>query len=162
MLYGKEYLTIVEVNSTLNSKELQRKHELKDDSNGDGLKAQYRSSKRDSNNRRSKYRSKYKRRYKYFMFHKEVHFKWDCPERKMFQEKNQESGDASVVSEWYDSADVLLATINETYKGWVLESGCSFHMSPNQDWLHDLNETEVGSVSLGNNKCCKIMGIVNL
>lgn len=67
-----------------------------------------------------------------------------------------------MASEGYDSADVLLAATNGTNKGWVLDSGYSFHMSSNREWFQDLTETEVGSVLLGNNKSWKIMGIGNV
>lgn len=67
-----------------------------------------------------------------------------------------------MASDGYDSADQLLVAVNETYKDWVLDSGCSFYVSPNRDWFHNLTKTEVGSVLLGNNKSFKIMGIGNI
>ena len=58
-----------------------------------------------------------------------------------------------------DSAEVLIVTTTESDKKWVLDSGCSFHMSPNKDWFETFNEVLEEQVLLGNNKCSEIKGI---
>ena len=42
---------------------------------------------------------------------------------------------------------------------WIMDSGCSFHMTPNKPWFEKFTELQGGSVLLGNNKPCKIQGI---
>ena len=42
---------------------------------------------------------------------------------------------------------------------WILDSGCSFHMTPNKSWFEELDEQVGVSVLLGNNKSCEITGI---
>lgn len=37
-----------------------------------------------------------------------------------------------------------------------MDSGCSFHMCPNQDWFENLEIKEGGQVLLGNNKTCRV------
>lgn len=54
MLYGKETLTMAQVKSALNTKELQRKADQPESSHGDGLTAKGRSQKRDNKSSRNK------------------------------------------------------------------------------------------------------------
>lgn len=163
MLYGKETLTIAEVKSALNSKELQRKHDNKDDLNGEGFMARGRTPKWESRNHRSRSHSKPRSKWKCFICHKEGHFKKDCPERKW---KNQENvkggGDAATVSDGYESSEVLLVAFSSPNKNWILDSGCSFHMCPTREWFHDFIDDETGYVLLGNNKECNIQGRGNI
>lgn len=76
MLYGKDSLTTAEIKAALNSKELQKNGESREESAGEGLVARGRPEKRDfksKNRARSKSRTK-----KCFLCHK-GHFKRDCP-----------------------------------------------------------------------------------
>lgn len=41
---------------------------------------------------------------------------------------------------------------------WILDSSCSFHMNPNKDWFESLAPTSEGSVLLGKNKHCSVLG----
>nr|KYP47740.1 Retrovirus-related Pol polyprotein from transposon TNT 1-94 [Cajanus cajan] len=46
------------------------------------------------------------------------------------------------------------------HKEWILVNfGCSFHMTPNKDWFKTYNQVDGGTVLLGNNKACKVIGI---
>ena len=40
-----------------------------------------------------------------------------------------------------------------------MDSGCTWHMTPNKNVFEELCEQDGGSVLLGNNKACKIAGI---
>ncbi|KAI5681938.1 hypothetical protein M9H77_03166 [Catharanthus roseus] len=42
---------------------------------------------------------------------------------------------------------------------WVLDSGCSFHMSPNKHWFSDFKTLNQGKLFMGNNQVCDIKGI---
>lgn len=55
------------------------------------------------------------------------------------------NGNATVVSDGYDSADVLVVAVSESNESWVLDSGCSFHMYPKRKWFRDLVEEETGT-----------------
>lgn len=45
-----------------------------------------------------------------------------------------------MVSDGYDSADVLVASSSNSGEEWILDSGCSFHMSPNRELFVTLTE----------------------
>ena len=76
----------------------------------------------------------------------------------MLAEKSSEKVDASVVSDGYNSSDVLVVSTTSSQDQSVMDSRCSYHMSPRNEWFLDFQETEGGCVLLGNNKACKIAG----
>lgn len=45
---------------------------------------------------------------------------------------------------------------------WILDSGCSFHMTPNKYWFQQLDESDGGRVLLGNNQECRVKGVGTL
>ena len=60
------------------------------------------------------------------------YFKKDCPKRKNKPKhlKNQ-SGDTIIVEEEvYESISVCIATNNKEKCKWILDLGCTIHMSP--------------------------------
>lgn len=73
---------------------------------------------------------------------KEGHFKKDCPEtNKKNSDKKVEHGDASVASnDGYETADALCVSEVESKDAWILDSGYTFHMTPNRDLLEDLHQ----------------------
>nr|GEV83527.1 retrovirus-related Pol polyprotein from transposon TNT 1-94 [Tanacetum cinerariifolium] len=105
LLYGRESLTLEDVLSSLNSCELKKKTDAKDD--GDGLYVRGRSDHRDNQGRGSS-RSKSKG----FGMH----------------------------SEGYDNGDLLMTMSEERFLEWIMDSGCSFHMTPRRDFLFDFKE----------------------
>ena len=59
-----------------------------------------------------------------------------------------------------DDGGVLVAT--HEYKGeneWILDSGCSFHMTPNKDLFTTYEIVDGGNVTMGNNATCKVVGL---
>ena len=160
-----------ELEAAIRSKEMELKHERKNGngagSNNEALNVRGRSDKRDGSKVRGKSRSKSTKldktdKSKFRCHHcKELgHFKREYLERmKKFKERKSDSGNASIASESFESAEVLIHSIAETQKEWILDSGCSFHMSPNKEWYLDLEKIESGTVLLGNNKAYKILGI---
>ena len=44
-------------------------------------------------------------------------------------------------------------------KDWILDTICTFHMSPNWDWFLTYKTLNYGDVLMGNNSSCKIVGI---
>ncbi|KAL8516313.1 hypothetical protein ACS0TY_014829 [Phlomoides rotata] len=84
------------------------------------------------------------------------HLKKDCPEKKG---NKCDTADAAVAEEGYNSAEVLTISADRMNDEWVLDSGCSFHMCPNECWFRDLEKLDGGSVLLGNDQSCKVQGI---
>jgi hypothetical protein len=55
---------------------------------------------------------------------------------------------------------VLLVTVyDDHYNKWVLVTACTFHMSLKRDWFANYELVNGGSVLMGNNVTCKIIGI---
>ncbi|KAH9649116.1 hypothetical protein KPL70_025868 [Citrus sinensis] len=158
LMYGRHTLSLDEVKSALNTKELQGKQDHLGVESGQGLTAKAKSDGKKK--KQGKYKEKPKD-LKCFLCHKEGHFKKDCPEKK-FKKKGQD-GDATVAEEeGYESVGVCIAT-DSKYRGkWVLDSGCTFHMSPYKSYFTDYYEYNGGRVMMGNNVVCKIMGIGNI
>ena len=42
---------------------------------------------------------------------------------------------------------------------WILDSGCTFHMSPFKDYFIEYHEFDGGRVMMGNNAMCRIISI---
>ncbi|KAK3020186.1 hypothetical protein RJ639_047130 [Escallonia herrerae] len=91
--------------------------------------------------------------------HKEGHYRKDCPERKGKKKDNSKTADAGVVEDNSDGADVLSVTINSSDGGWILDTGCSYHMCPNRDWFVTYRSFDGGKVLMGNDVACKVVGI---
>ncbi|KAG8501609.1 hypothetical protein CXB51_003912 [Gossypium anomalum] len=70
------------------------------------------------------------------------------------------SGEADVVEDYSDS-ELLVTSVNNSKvsEEWILDSGCTFHMSPNWDWFTTYETMSEGVVLMGNNASCKIAGV---
>ena len=162
LMYGRQTLSLDEVKSALNTRELQEKRQNLDQETGEGLTAKgqhYKKTKKKKKQGKAKDKNK---TLKCFQCHKEGHFKRDCLERKNKQHKEQrsENGDAAVVEEeGYESAGVLIASDVDQEGKWVLDSGCSFHMCPFKHQFSEYQEYDGGRVMMGNNAICRVIGI---
>lgn len=67
--------------------------------------------------------------------------------------------DIAVVADGYKSEDVLSVTAENCCDEWILNWGCSFHMTPNQGWFDSYKVIDGGKVLMGNNMACKVVGI---
>ena len=108
LMYGRQTLTLDEVKSALNTRELQIKQVHLENGTSEGLTA-----KVNADNKKKKGKSKSKNRdLKCFQCHKECHFKRDCPEKKNKpKDLRNYSGDAVLVEEeGSESAGVCVAT----------------------------------------------------
>ncbi|KAG8482498.1 hypothetical protein CXB51_024223 [Gossypium anomalum] len=77
------------------------------------------------------------------------------------EEKQPENfGEADVV-ENYSDGELLVTSVNDSKvsEEWILDSGCTFHMSPNRDWFTTYETVSEGFVLMGNNASCKIAGV---
>ncbi|GJY00694.1 hypothetical protein Tco_0358846 [Tanacetum coccineum] len=134
LLYGRKSLTLEDVLSSLNSRELKKMTDAKDD--GDGLYVRGRSDHRGSPKERLSKK-------------KPEEINWLC----------QEECGTGLHSEGYDNGDLLMAVSGERFLEWIMDSGDSFHMTPRRDLLFDFKEFNGGTVLLDNNRACAIMGI---
>nr|GEU44869.1 zinc finger, CCHC-type [Tanacetum cinerariifolium] len=109
LLYGRESLTLEDVLSSLNSRELKKMTDAKDD--GDGLYVKERSDHRDCPKRNKK-------------------------KSTSFVKKNAGQG-SGMHSKGYNNADLLMAVSEERFLEWIIDSGGSFHMTHRRDFLFD-------------------------
>ena len=84
--------------------------------------------------------------------------------RKVYHEHLKDHGgkyneDEDIVQDDFDSYDVLVVSISNSSKEWILNSGCTWHMNRNKDLFEELCELDGGYVFLENNKACKILGV---
>ncbi|GJZ40597.1 retrovirus-related pol polyprotein from transposon TNT 1-94 [Tanacetum coccineum] len=59
----------------------------------------------------------------------------------------------------YDDSELMMVMSGEALLDWIMNSGCSYHMTPMLDIFFDFLECFGGSVLLGDNKEYKISGI---
>ncbi|GJT27716.1 retrovirus-related pol polyprotein from transposon TNT 1-94 [Tanacetum coccineum] len=164
LLYGRESLTLEDVLSSLDSRELKKRIDAKDD--GDGLYVKGRSDNQGNQGRgssRSKSKGKGTYKLKCYICYFEDHLKKDCPKRNKkkstgFVKKIAGQG-SSMHSKGYDNGDLLMAVSEERFLEWIVDSSGSFHMTPRRDFLFDFKKFNGGTVLLGNNRACAIMGI---
>ena len=106
-------------------------------------------------------KEKMKRR-KCFYCKKTGHYIRDCVEKK--RDNKEKSRDAAVPSNessdgGYQSADLPVGSNGKIESQWVLDSSCSFHISPDKTLFHEYETIDGGRVLMGNHNACKIVGI---
>ncbi|KAG8496765.1 hypothetical protein CXB51_007998 [Gossypium anomalum] len=64
-------------------------------------------------------------------------------------------------SEDYSNSELLVTSVNNSKVSdeWILDSGCTFHMSPNRDWFTTYETMSERVVLMENNVSCKITGV---
>ncbi|GJV01111.1 hypothetical protein Tco_1334680 [Tanacetum coccineum] len=161
LLYGREALTLEDVMATLYSKEIKERSKAKGD-DGEGLYVGGRTDRRDSRQSRGKSRSKSQGgRLKYYFCQSEDHLKRNCPKNNhkkstgYVKKDDQPSSNGSI----YDDFEAMTMMSAEALLDLIMDSGCSYHMTPRLDILFDFMESDGGSVLLGDNRECKIRGI---
>ncbi|KAG8492823.1 hypothetical protein CXB51_010147 [Gossypium anomalum] len=84
--------------------------------------------------------------------------KREAANQKGKQPKN--FGKADVVED-YSNGELLVTSVNNSKvsEEWILNSGCTFHMSSNRDWFTTYKTMSEGVVLMGNNTSCKIAGV---
>ncbi|KAG8500580.1 hypothetical protein CXB51_002706 [Gossypium anomalum] len=72
----------------------------------------------------------------------------------------ENSSEADFVED-YNDGELLVAFVNDSKvsEEWILDSGCTFHMSPNRDWFTTYKTVFKGVILMGNNASCKIAGV---
>ncbi|KAG8475264.1 hypothetical protein CXB51_032125 [Gossypium anomalum] len=180
ILYSRESLTVDEVYDSLTSYDKMKHLVVKPDSQGEGLIVRGRQDRNTDDDRgrtqernhrgKSNGRSKSSNRGKTCNFcKKKGHIKSECYKlqnkikREAANQKGKQpenSGEADVVED-YSDGELLVASVNDSKvsEEWILDSGCTFHMSPNRDWFTTYETVSEGVVLMGNNASCKIAGV---
>ena len=63
------------------------------------------------------------------------------------------------ISDGYESAEGLTISKLSSRDEWVLDSRCTFHMTPRRDWLQNFKKIKERKVLMGNDQSCNIVGI---
>ncbi|KAG8499371.1 hypothetical protein CXB51_005830 [Gossypium anomalum] len=149
ILYSRESLTVDEVYDSLTSYDKMKHLVVKPDSQGEGLIVRGRQDRNTDDDRgRTQERN----------HHATNKIKREVANQKGKQPEN--SGEADVVED-YSDGELLVASVNDSKvsEEWILDSGCTFHMSPNRDWFTTYETVSEGVVLMGNNASCKIAGV---
>lgn len=181
--YGRISVTVDDIVASLRNKELEFKSETKTSTTGVGyhIRGNY-SYKKNNNsfqnktfgkpkdysgnfskdkNKFNKFDSKAKGKRCYFCG-KMGHFIKDCIKR-MDELKNSnkiEGGAALAYEEAAASNGQVYVTCHSSGKDeWILDSGCTFHMTPCKKYFTEFMEVNGGQVIMGNDFSCKIKGI---
>ncbi|KAG8485080.1 hypothetical protein CXB51_021402 [Gossypium anomalum] len=180
ILYSRESLIFDEVYDSLTLYDKMKYLLVKHDSQEEGLIIRGRQDRNADDDRRriqesnphskSKGRSKSSNRGKTYNFcKKKGHIKSEFYKlqnkikREATNQKGKQPenfGEADVVED-YSDGELLVASVNNSKvsKEWILDSGCTFHMSPNQDWFTTYETVSKGVILMGNNTSCKITSV---
>lgn len=172
--YGREVIKVDEVASSARSKEKELKDVLGTRGSSEGHFARGRSEHRSSQsgygkNRSFKSRSKSGERKKVcWICGKEGHYKKQCYkwlERNKHKNQNTDRGESSMVKDdAHDLAGLIAAEVNLSQDSndseeWIMDTGCSFHMTPRKDFFLELRELNSGKVRMANNSFTEIKGV---
>ncbi|GJS70874.1 hypothetical protein Tco_0703715, partial [Tanacetum coccineum] len=127
-------LTLENVLSTLNSRELKKRTYAKD--NGDGLFVRGRITSRKVIQKNKK-------------------------KSTSFVKKNVGHG-SGMHSKGYNNSDLLMAVSEEMFLEWIMDYGGFYHMTRRRDFLFDFNMFNGGTVLLGDNRTCAMRGTENV
>jgi len=110
-------------------------------------------------NKSRKHKSKSRSGIVYWKCRKKGHLKKDYKSQKgkegdRHQEKNHE---ANVTGDVFQ--DALILSLENIIDAWVVDSGDSFHATPNRKHFHDYDQGDLGQVQLGDDKPYKIIGM---
>ncbi|KAK5775922.1 hypothetical protein PVK06_043878 [Gossypium arboreum] len=75
--------------------------------------------------------------------------------------KYVENSNKQAAYEAASNSELLVTSVNNSKvsEEWILDSSCTFHMSPNRDWYTTYETVSEGVVLMGNNASCKITGV---
>ncbi|GJR60775.1 retrotransposon protein, putative, ty1-copia subclass [Tanacetum coccineum] len=156
-------LTLEDVMATLNSKKIKERSKAKGD-DGEGLYVRGRTDRKDSRQSRGKSRSKSRGEIlKCYICQSDDHLKRNCPKnnrkKSIGYAKTDEQPSSS--GSTYDDSKVMMVMSAQAQAllDWIIDSGCSYYMTPRLDILFDFLECDGGNVQLGDNRECKIKGI---
>ena len=82
----------------------------------------------------------------------------NCPERKKSQD-NFLTNDSVNISDGYDNVEMLTVCTIEMNLDWIMDFGCTFHMTPRKEYLFNLRTIDGGKVLIGNDQSCSVTGM---
>ncbi|KAL0451879.1 UNVERIFIED_CONTAM: Retrovirus-related Pol polyprotein from transposon TNT 1-94 [Sesamum latifolium] len=169
LTYGKETIKVDEITTALLAHN-QRKQNAGESSHGASLYVKgnqdrgRKFEKEGSGKRNSRSKSRGKKTIHYYKCKEPGHMKRDCPKLKKQADEKRDDSSKSANMVHNDSSDcsdgdMLSVSTNQFVDAWILDSGCSYHITPNREWFTSYMSGNSGSVYLGDDRCCSIVGI---
>jgi transposase InsO family protein len=116
--------------------------------------------------RQGRSKSRSKKTVKCYNCGRKGHFKKDCWFKKGIENTAESSKPQGCVASTSEDGEVLYseaATIStdreELTEVWLMDSGATWHMTPNRDWFHTYEPISGGKVFMGDNHALEIAGI---
>lgn len=75
------------------------------------------------------------------------------------KERPPTDGDLAIVTSDSRIGEVLVVSVRHNGDEWILASGCTFHMCPNEKWFRTYNKIDAGQVLLDNDMVCHVVGL---
>lgn len=170
--YGKTTLALEVITGAIRSKSLELGASGKlSKSNSEALYVQERGRRdrrgRSSDRGKSQNRSQSREKMTCWICGKDGHYKKQCFVWKERNKKNgsSEKGETSnVVGQVVDAAGLNVEEeSNAVCEGqedeWIMDTGCSFHMTPRRDWFVEFDNSKTGRVKMANHTHSEIKGI---
>ncbi|CAA7041690.1 unnamed protein product [Microthlaspi erraticum] len=155
--YGRETLKLEDVISAAKSKEREFPEGQRSDK-GSALYSEDRGrSSTKGKSDRSRSRSNSKSKLTCWFCKKEGHLKKDCFARKK-KLQNEGLGEAGVIIEKLVFTEALSANDQDSKEQWVIDSGCTYHMTSRKDWFSEFNENASTTILLGDNHTVESKG----
>ncbi|CAA7038048.1 unnamed protein product [Microthlaspi erraticum] len=88
----------------------------------------------------------------------EGHVKKDCYARKRRME-SEHNGEAAVMVDTLHEIDALTISDQDPKDRWIIDSGCSYHMTSRRDWFEDYEDVTGGQVMLADDRTVRVEGI---
>ncbi|CAA7059283.1 unnamed protein product [Microthlaspi erraticum] len=160
--YGRESLSLEEVISSARSRERELSESNKGDRNiGASLYTNERGRQTSwgpkGKNDRSRSRSNSKTRLTCWFCKKEGHIKKDCYARKK-KYGDDAQGEAGVIIEKLVYSEALSVNDQDSKEQWVIDSGCTYHMTSRRDWFSEFNENVSTLILLGDDHIVETKG----
>jgi len=162
MMYSRTDISLADVKNALSSKsDMEKRSDGSESSKSEALVARGKGKERSF----SKNTSKTKSRDKDIICHyckKKGHkisecFKLQNKEKQLGSGSGDHSGSNVAES---DSDFVLAATdSSEAADGWVIDTGSTFHLTPNKHWFSSYESMSGGMVVMGNGDRCEVAGV---
>ncbi|GMJ01284.1 hypothetical protein HRI_003797600 [Hibiscus trionum] len=145
LTYGKETIKVEEITATLLAHNQQRRNTC-ESSHADSLyvKGNHdhgRKSKNEGSGRwNSRSKSRGKKMFHYYNCKEPGYMKQDCPKWKKESDDKHDASSKTVnvvQNENLDCSDGYMLSISTTQftNTWILDSGCSYHITPNREWF---------------------------
>lgn len=76
--------------------------------------------------------------------------KKDCYARKKNMDNDDDDdGETAVAIEQLETGNALNVSVDESNNEWVIDSGCTHHMTSRRDWFVEFSEKNASKVLLG-------------